>query len=119
MEQTVKTPPTYANSTQVGGRHYQKHGDFQHWDMVDHFNLDYFQGQITKYVMRWKDKNGIQDLEKAQHFLQKYIELTRAHGVQRGLPDNILRDTALLKRLSKLQNDGAEPTRNYVGQAED
>lgn len=64
-----------ANDTQVGGQHYSKHGDIQHWDMVAHFGLDYFQGQITKYVMRWRDKNGLQDLKKAAHFLQKYIEL--------------------------------------------
>jgi hypothetical protein len=64
-----------ANERQVGGSHYQKHGMLQHWDIVHKFKLDYFQGQITKYVMRWKDKNGIQDLKKAAHFLEKYIEL--------------------------------------------
>lgn len=64
-----------ANDRQVGGDHYQKDGDTQHWDMVVQFDLDYFQGQITKYVMRWRDKGGIQDLEKARHFLDKYIEV--------------------------------------------
>ena len=63
-----------ANSRQVGGAHYGKVGR-QHWDVVADFGLDYFQGQITKYVMRWRDKNGIEDLRKAQHFLEKYIEL--------------------------------------------
>jgi hypothetical protein len=67
-----------ANSRQVGGNHYN-HGDKpQHWDLVDIYGWDYFQGQITKYVMRWRNKGGIQDLEKAGHFLQKYIELERA-----------------------------------------
>jgi hypothetical protein len=47
----------------------------QHWDLVKIFGWDYFQGQITKYVMRWRDKNGIQDLDKAAHFLQKYSEI--------------------------------------------
>lgn len=64
-----------ANTKQVGGSHYSQHGALQHWDIVAHFGLDYFQGQITKYVMRWKDKNGLQDLQKAQHFLEKYIEI--------------------------------------------
>lgn len=63
-----------ANETQVGGKHYQG-AAIQHWDIVAMHNLDYFQGQITKYVMRWKMKNGVEDLKKAQHFLQKYIEL--------------------------------------------
>ena len=47
----------------------------QHWDWVDSNNLDYFQGQITRYVGRWKIKNGIEDLGKAAHMLEKYIEL--------------------------------------------
>ena len=62
-----------ANERQVGGNHYLR--EYQHWDIVNDFGLDYFQGQITKYVMRWRDKGGVQDLRKAQHFLAKYIEL--------------------------------------------
>lgn len=67
-----------ANERQVGGDHYSKHGDLQHWDVVTHFRLDYFQGQITKYLFRWKDKGGVQDLEKAKHYLEKYIEVHQA-----------------------------------------
>ena len=74
-----------ANKTQVGGTHYQAGDKPQHWDIVAMHDLDYFQGQITKYVMRWKKKNGIQDLEKAAHFLQKYIELNRPAPPARGL----------------------------------
>lgn len=63
-----------ANDKQVGGTHYGG-GALQHWDVVSIMELDYFQGQITKYVMRWKKKNGVEDLKKAAHFLEKYIEL--------------------------------------------
>jgi hypothetical protein len=62
-----------ANETQVGGNHYQS--KIQHWDYVIENDLDYFQAQITKYVTRWKKKNGTQDLKKARHFLEKYMEL--------------------------------------------
>jgi hypothetical protein len=75
------TPPT-ANEEQVGGDHYRKHGDLQHWDVVAHFNLDYFQGQITRYVLRWRDKGGMQDLQKAQHYLRKYLELIEAGSIK-------------------------------------
>jgi hypothetical protein len=71
---------TGANARQVGGEHYA--GTIQHWDIVVMHNLDYFQGQITKYVMRCWKKNGIQDLEKALHFLEKYIEVSRAKYVR-------------------------------------
>jgi hypothetical protein len=65
---------TKANTRQVAGSHYGL-SSFQHWDVVALFKLDYFQGQVTKYVMRWREKNGVQDLQKAAHFLEKYIEV--------------------------------------------
>ena len=71
-----------ANDKQVGGRHYNT--PIQHWDYVVANDLDYFQAQITKYVTRWKKKNGIQDLEKAQHFLQKYLEVAKAQENEAG-----------------------------------
>lgn len=72
-QQMAKDRSRESNTHQVGGRHYGL-VSFQHWDAVVLFDLDYFQGQITKYVMRWRKKNGIEDLKKAQHFLEKYIE---------------------------------------------
>lgn len=71
-----------ANERQVGGGHYKVGGE-EHWDRVNRLELDYFQAQITKYVERWKAKGGIQDLEKASHFLEKYIELEKARAVAR------------------------------------
>jgi hypothetical protein len=67
-----------ANESQVAGTHYAT--PIQHWDFVVANDLDYFQGQITKYVCRWKRKNGIEDLHKARHFLQKYIEVVEARA---------------------------------------
>jgi hypothetical protein len=68
-----------ANARQVAGEHYQQpEGVPQHWDLVDMYQWDYFQGQVTKYLMRWKLKNGIEDLEKARHYLDKYIEIERS-----------------------------------------
>jgi hypothetical protein len=63
-----------ANQVQIGGDHY-KNGGEEHWDRVHRLGLDYFQAAITKYVERWKLKNGVEDLNKARHFLDKYIEL--------------------------------------------
>lgn len=69
-----------ANKTQVAGNHYrQPEGIPQHWDLAIMYGWDFFQYQITKYVMRWKDKHPtperkLEDLKKARHFLDKYIE---------------------------------------------
>lgn len=63
-----------ANDTQIGGNHYRSSA--QHWDFAAHnFGRGYFKGQITKYLARWRKKGGVQDLQKAEHFLRKLIEL--------------------------------------------
>jgi hypothetical protein len=41
-------------------------------------DLDYFQGNVVKYVSRWKYKNGMEDLKKAKHYLEIYIQLEEA-----------------------------------------
>lgn len=67
-----------ANDRQVDGSHYRDatgvcphcRGEIQHWDLYG--NQPYLVGQVSKYVTR--NKNGLQDLEKAGHFLQKLVE---------------------------------------------
>ena len=68
----VGSLPQTANETQVAGEHYRT--PIQHWDYVLANDLGYFEGQITKYVTRWRKKNGLEDLHKARHFLDKLIE---------------------------------------------
>jgi hypothetical protein len=62
-----------ANETQVGGEHYRS--EIQHWDFVLANDIPYMEAQIIKYVYRWRKKNGLQDLAKARHFLDKLIEV--------------------------------------------
>lgn len=66
-------PPSQANTFQIGGTHYAS--SYQHWDLVANNKLDYFQGVITKYVTRWRKKDGVRDLSKAIHYIEKYVEL--------------------------------------------
>ena len=66
-----------ANDRQVAGDHYNKR-PIQHWDFVAGHDYGYLEGQVTKYLFRWRDKNGRQDLEKAAHFLQKLAEVAEA-----------------------------------------
>lgn len=39
----------------------------------------YLQGNIMKYIWRYRYKDGIQDLEKASWYLNKLIEITNAN----------------------------------------
>ena len=61
------------NEKQVGGSHYRKL-DPAPWDVVIAWKLGYLDGTALKYIARWKDKNGLEDLRKAIHFLEKLIE---------------------------------------------
>lgn len=67
-----------ANQRQVAGEHYLKYGDLQPWDLWDIWNLNPFQASIIKHVVRYRDKLGVTDLEKAAHYLQKLIEIEKA-----------------------------------------
>jgi hypothetical protein len=62
------------NSRQVGGDHY-KGKTVQPWDFIAANDLGFFEGNVVKYVTRWKDKGGVQDLHKARHYLDKLIEV--------------------------------------------
>ena len=59
---------------QVGGDHYKKLG-VQPVELIKVINANYFQGNVIKYVTRYKDKNGVKDLEKAKHYLELIGEL--------------------------------------------
>jgi hypothetical protein len=62
-----------ANEQQVGGAHYAVKA-IQPWDFIIANDIGYLEGNIIKYISRWKDKGGVEDLKKAQHYLQKLIE---------------------------------------------
>ena len=59
---------------QIGGSHYVKK-TIQPWDYIVSNNIGYLAGNIIKYVSRYKDKNGIEDLMKAKHYIEKLIEV--------------------------------------------
>ena len=68
-------PVSTANAIQVGGGHYQTKA-IQPWDYIVSNRLGYLEGNVVKYVSRWQDKGGRQDLEKARHYLDKLLEVT-------------------------------------------
>ena len=58
---------------QVGGNHYKKML-IQPVEFCVTNNIPYLESTAIKYLCRWRDKNGIQDLEKAIHYIQLLIE---------------------------------------------
>ena len=65
---------TSALDIQVAGNHY-KDLAIQPVEYIHANNIGYFEGNVIKYVSRWRAKNGIKDLEKAKHYIELLIEL--------------------------------------------
>ena len=61
-------------STQVAGDHYRKL-KIQPVEYIHANQIGYFEGNVIKYVTRWRDKNGVTDLQKAKHYIELLIEL--------------------------------------------
>ena len=62
-----------AISIQVGGDHYKKF-KIQPVEFIMQNDLSFCVGSVIKYVCRYKNKNGKQDLEKAKHYIDLLIE---------------------------------------------
>ena len=63
-----------ANEDQIGGEHYRQSA-IQPWDFILSQRLGFLEGNIIKYVCRYQRKNGLEDLKKARHYLDKLIEI--------------------------------------------
>lgn len=68
---------------QVGGGHYKKM-KIQPLAFIHANEIGFAEGSAIKYLCRWRDKNGIQDLEKAKHFIELLIQLETEKGKQDG-----------------------------------
>ena len=60
--------------TQVGGTHYSKK-PIQPWEVIQRNGMGFFDGNALKYIMRFKDKGGVEDLRKAKHYIEKLIAM--------------------------------------------
>ena len=73
MTEAHKQPKTEAaTNKQVGGSHYQL--PIQPIEYILANGLGYCEANVVKYVSRWRNKGGIQDLKKAIHYPEMLIE---------------------------------------------
>ena len=63
----------FPQDVQIGGSHY-KDFPIQPYEFISKNDLSFFQGNVIKYVCRYKNKNGIQDLEKIKHYCDLEIK---------------------------------------------
>lgn len=62
-----------ASMRQVGGNHY-KDMVIQPIKYIVSNNIPYLEGNVIKYISRWRNKGGIEDLHKAKHYIDLLIE---------------------------------------------
>jgi hypothetical protein len=58
---------------QIGGTHYEKCA-IQPKDYIRANNLDFFEGNIVKYITRHKDKEGAKDIKKIIDYATMILE---------------------------------------------
>ena len=58
---------------QIGGTHY-KHMMIQPTEYIMANNLGWCEGNVIKYISRWRSKGGIDDLRKVIHYTKILIE---------------------------------------------
>ncbi len=62
-----------SSDKQIGGEHYKKLL-FQPTEFITKNDLGFIEGSVIKYVCRYKDKGGLEDIMKAIHYLELLIE---------------------------------------------
>lgn len=69
-----------ALDVQVAGTHY-KDLPIQPVQYIQANNIPYMEGNVIKYVSRWRTKGGMDDLRKAKHYLEMLIEFEMSKGI--------------------------------------
>lgn len=54
--------------------YYDGRGGMQPFDVIDAFGLDFYEGNVVKYICRWRKKNGLEDLLKARTYIDEVIK---------------------------------------------
>jgi hypothetical protein len=63
-----------ATEVQIGGSHYQEF-EIQPIEFIVRNNLGFIEGCIIKYICRYEEKNGLEDLQKIKHYVELLEEL--------------------------------------------
>lgn len=74
-------PARRANDLQHGGTHYQAL-PIQPWDYIAGNDIGFLEGNAIKYLTRWREKGGIEDIRKAGHYVQKLLEVETARAAE-------------------------------------
>ena len=88
MNTEFPEPIVTADARQVGGHHYSGKA-VQPWDAMRSWMTPeqfegYLRGNVIKYIARYPDKSGIEDVKKAQHYMEKLLEVLAERDAMEG-----------------------------------
>ena len=69
---------------QIGGDHYKKYA-IQPTEYAEKNGLSFAEGCIVKYITRWRDKNGVEDLKKIIHYAEMLIDMHEKPNYQEAM----------------------------------
>ncbi len=95
---------------QVGGDHY-KNMDIQPVEFLHKCNIPFITGCCIKYLSRWKNKNGVEDLEKTIHFIDMLLDMEKEHPGRSFL--KMFRHIRIIRNLKLVHN-----TNKFVKQSQ-
>ena len=78
-----------ALNKQVGGDHYKRF-IIQPVEFCYHNEIPYLEATAIKYLCRWRDKGGLQDLQKAKHFIDLLIDFETVKEDEFNVLDNVI-----------------------------
>ena len=67
-------PRKSALDVQIGGGHYKQFA-IQPVEFIHKNGIPFIEGNCIKYLARWRDKGGIEDLKKVKHYIDLLIEM--------------------------------------------
>ena len=89
---TTNTPRAGESEEQIAARsaprgdtvnhpaHYKSAAGVEVIDVIEAFGLGFHEGNIVKYLLRWRQKGGVEDLRKARWYLDRFIEQEAARA---------------------------------------
>jgi hypothetical protein len=97
---------------QVSGSHY-KQFKIQPIEFITKNNIPFIEGNVIKYICRWRDKNGLEDLDKVIHYVELLKELEngkseRTHGIKARIKTIIKGWSRQLGSHLRKENQGAK-----------
>jgi hypothetical protein len=78
VELPTNTQTSSALDVQIGGGHYKSYA-IQPVEFIHKNKIPYIEGCAIKYLCRWREKGGIEDLKKVKHYIDLLIEMENKH----------------------------------------